>query len=191
VKGQIAIVRHGETDWNKTGRLQGREDIPLNETGIGQIEAAAVYLQQSSWDEIVTSPLSRAKKSAEIIAGKTGVKTIREEPGFLERDMGEVSGMTMEERKAAFPKGGFGGMEAPELLQDRVVGALLKYTKEFNGKNFIVVSHGAAINALLAYLSGGELGPGKTMLKNACITLLEYQDEEFHLLFYNKEAREL
>jgi uncharacterized phosphatase len=191
MKGQIAIVRHGETDWNRTGRLQGREDIPLNETGIGQIEAAAAYLQKSHWDEIVTSPLSRAKRSAEIIAGKTGVKTIREEPDFTEREMGEVSGMTMEERRAAFPQGGFGGMEAPELLQGRVVEALLKYTKEFKGKDFIVVSHGAAINSLLAYLSGGELGPGKTALKNACITLLEYDDGEFHLLFYNKEAREL
>ena len=60
---KICLIRHGETDWNLIGKFQGREDIPLNKTGIEQIQRAADYLKKSKWGEIITSPLSRAKIS--------------------------------------------------------------------------------------------------------------------------------
>jgi uncharacterized phosphatase len=188
---KIALIRHGETDWNKLGKLQGRDDIPLNEAGIDQVRAAAVYFSKSTWDEIISSPLSRAKKSAEIIAERAGLKTIHEDVDFIERDMGEVSGMTMEARRAAFPEGKFNGMEPIDKLQDRIRSAVLRYVDRFAGKNIIVVSHGAAINSFLSYLSHGEIGTGKTLLNNACISLLEYDAGEFTIVFFNKEAKEL
>jgi broad specificity phosphatase PhoE len=63
---EICIIRHGETDWNKEKRLQGRENIPLNEEGINQIKNTIEYLKKYKWDIIITSPLSRAKQSAEL-----------------------------------------------------------------------------------------------------------------------------
>jgi uncharacterized phosphatase len=188
---KIICIRHGETDWNKLGKLQGREDIPLNEAGIEQVREASRYFTPFVWDEIISSPLSRAKQTAEIIAEKAAIKNIREDLGLIERDMGEVSGMTMEERRRAFPDGKFGGMEPLEKMQSRVLNCLLTYTKEFPGKNIIVVSHGAAINSILSYLSNGEVGTGKTLLNNACLSLLEYDGKKFSIVFFNKEAKEL
>jgi uncharacterized phosphatase len=188
---KICLIRHGETDWNKSGRYQGRTDIPLNETGKEQIEKAAAYLEQFDWDEIIASPLSRAKQSAQIIAKKIKKNIIHEEEGFLEIDVGEISGMTTEERKIAFPDGKFNGLEPYEHLQKRVSDSLLKYTKIFADKNIIIVSHGAAIKSLLAYLSNNQIGTGKITLKNAGITLLEYNKSEFKIVYYDKESTEL
>ena len=59
----IYIVRHGETQWNADGRIQGRRDIELNENGRRQAEAAAEALRGKSFQALITSPLSRAKKT--------------------------------------------------------------------------------------------------------------------------------
>lgn len=64
-KTSICLIRHGETDWNVLGKVQGRTDIPLNSTGIVQAEKCAELLKLSKWDVIITSPLKRAKETAE------------------------------------------------------------------------------------------------------------------------------
>jgi uncharacterized phosphatase len=188
---KICIIRHGETDWNKQGKLQGREDIPLNEEGIKQIEGTIKYLRKYHWDKIVTSPLLRARQSAEIIAKNIGINEIHEEEDLTERDYGGASGMTVEERKTAFPDGKYPGIEEFEKLQQRIVGSILKYREKYYDKNIIIISHGAAINSLLSYLSSNEAGTGKTILKNACITLLKCDEDKMEIIFYNKEAKQL
>jgi uncharacterized phosphatase len=188
---KICIIRHGETDWNKQGKLQGREDISLNGEGIKQIEETIKYLKKYKWDEIVTSPLLRARQSAEIIAKNIGINEIHEEKDLIERDYGEASGMTAEERKTAFPDGKYEGIEEFEKLQQRIVGTIIKYREKYHGKNMLIISHGAAINSLLSFLSNNEAGTGKTALKNACITLLEYDEDKMEIIFYNKEATQL
>lgn len=67
---EICLVRHGETDWNKVGKIQGHTDIELNENGIRQAYACAEYLNNAPFELIITSPLKRAKQTAEIIAEK-------------------------------------------------------------------------------------------------------------------------
>ncbi len=190
---EICIIRHGETNWNKEGRLQGRENIPLNEEGIKQIKKTTEYLIKYKWDKIITSPLLRAKQSAEIIAKGIGLKDIIEEEEFIERDFGEASGMTVEEREKAFPDGKYKGMEIFEELQQRIVSSVNKYKNIYYGKNIIIISHGAVINSLLSYLSNNEIGTGKTVLKNACINLLRYneKEKELEIIFYDKQAIEL
>ena len=64
----IYIVRHGETQWNADGRIQGRRDIELNENGRRQAEAAAEALRGKSFQALITSPLSRAKQTGAILA---------------------------------------------------------------------------------------------------------------------------
>jgi len=187
----MCLLRHGETDWNNAGKLQGREDIPLNAKGIGQIKEAAEYLKKFNWKIIITSPLLRAKMSAEIIAKEIDNIEIYEEKDFIEKDYGKASGMTLEERELHFPDGNFTGVEPFEKLQKRTVHALLKYTKEFNGNDILIVSHGAAINSILAYLTSNEIGTAKTPLKNACMSLLEKIDNKINILYFNKTAGEL
>ena len=188
---QICLVRHGETEWNNLGKLQGREDIPLNKVGINQIKDTANYLKDFYWDVIITSPLLRARESAEIIAkGIIDIKIV-EDDNFIERDYGKASGMTSEERKIHFPDGKWTGVEPSEQLRNRTVKALLKYINEYKGKNIIIVSHGAAINSILAHFSKDEIGTGKTTLKNACMTLIEVIDNELKIIFYNKKIEEM
>ncbi len=84
----IYLLRHGETDWNLEGRLQGHEDIGMNQNGINQIEKAAEVLAgcMQNVDVIISSPLSRARKSAEIVAGRLDYKKedIVTDPLFIE-----------------------------------------------------------------------------------------------------------
>ncbi|MDS8744534.1 histidine phosphatase family protein, partial [Streptococcus pneumoniae] len=63
----ICLIRHGETEWNKIGRIQGTTDVPLNEKGKLQAQACGSHLMNKAWDVIVTSPLKRAKETAAII----------------------------------------------------------------------------------------------------------------------------
>ena len=188
---RICLIRHGETDWNLRGKFQGREDIPLNRTGIEQIQKAANYLRKLKWDEIISSPLARAKMSAEIICKEIGMQTIHAESDFMERDLGKISGMTEEEAKRNFPDGNYEGIEPLEKLQARTINALTKWIKEFDEKNIIIMTHGAAINSILTHLSGNEIEMGKAIPKNAEITLLEKQGDTITIVFYNKQENEI
>jgi len=188
---KICLVRHGETDWNSVGKYQGWEDIPLNNAGIGQIQRASCYLKKTRWDEIISSPLSRAKMSAEFISKEIGLQKINEEIDFMERDLGKISGMTKEEADTKYPDGNYEGIEPLEKLKNRKIGALLKWINKFSGKNIIIVTHGASINSILTELSRGKIEMGKAIPDNACITLLEKHEDALDIVFYNKNAGEL
>jgi len=187
---RICIVRHGETDWNKLGKLQGREDIPLNETGVRQAERCGLALRKGKWGAVFSSPLSRARQTADIIAGITGIGEVYEDDDLIERDYGKASGLTAEERDALFPDGNYAGMEAWEPLKDRMAAATLRCAAKANGRDIILVSHGSAINSLLAHLSNHAIGTGKTPLQNGHLSMLEYTGGLYRILFYNKPADE-
>ncbi|WP_291858667.1 histidine phosphatase family protein [Bradyrhizobium sp.] len=89
-------VRHGLTDWNRQGRFQGRTDISLNDEGISQAQAAAWRLRNVQFDTVVSSPLIRAVKTAEIIAAASG-KTIAIDAGLIECDFGSFEGRPISE----------------------------------------------------------------------------------------------
>jgi uncharacterized phosphatase len=188
---KICLLRHGETDWNKLGKLQGREDIPLNSIGIEQIKATTKYFKKYTWEAIITSPLLRAKMSAEIISKEIGNINIYEEVDFIERDYGKASGMTIDERKKIFPNGKYPGIESDEILQRRVLNGLSRSIKNNIGSDIIIVSHGAAINSMLAHFSKNEVGTGKTVLKNASITLLENKNDEVRIKYFDKIIDEI
>ncbi|HCC38167.1 MAG TPA: histidine phosphatase family protein [Treponema sp.] len=191
---RICLLRHGETDWNNLEKLQGREDVPLNAKGIEQAKEAAQYLKKNNWRVIITSPLLRAKVSAGIISEAIGNIEIREEAAFVERDYGRASGMTPAERKAAFNNDEESVMEPFEILQDRTVQALFKYIQEYDGSDIIIVSHGLALNAILAYLTKNKIGGEKIKrinFKNASMTLLEKTDDKIEVIYFNKTAGEL
>src|ERR1700754_1955827 len=79
------FLRHGETDWNAQGLSQGNVDIPLNGTGIAQAHAAGKWLCNRGIASIVASPLSRARRTAEIVAESLGL------PVIIDSDLREVS----------------------------------------------------------------------------------------------------
>ncbi len=145
----IYVIRHGETDYNKIGRLQGKRDISLNETGIMQAYEIKNRLYDVDFDEIYSSDLNRAYKTAEIIAdGKRVIKDSRLE----EIGLGRWEGQTYDFLRANDPEYveffndpknfNKGDNESYQSVIDRV--------KEFfdeldNDKNILVVTHGFVI----------------------------------------------
>ena len=98
----VGLLRHGQTDWNIDFRLQGIADIPLNATGVAQAEVAGLLIDGDDWDVLLTSPLSRAKATAEIVAKSAGFDLIHTEPLLLERSFGEAEGLLYDEWKSKY-----------------------------------------------------------------------------------------
>ena len=71
---RLELIRHGQTDWNSQDKLQGSSDVPLNDTGRGQALEAARVLAGAEWSAIVSSPLMRARETAQIIAAELGIE---------------------------------------------------------------------------------------------------------------------
>ncbi|MFC4403945.1 histidine phosphatase family protein [Gracilibacillus xinjiangensis] len=180
----VCLVRHGETDWNAAGRIQGATDIPLNESGKQQARECRDHLQADSWDVLITSPLSRAKKTAEIINEALQLPLI-EMNDFAERSFGEAEGLTVEERKHRFPDGNYPNQETRTALNERVLKGMARIQQTYPGKKILLVAHGAVINAILSIFSEGEIGAGKTLLMNACLNNIEYAEEKWKIHNYN------
>jgi uncharacterized phosphatase len=184
-KTVICIVRHGETDWNAQGRLQGREDIELNDAGREQAHKMADWLSRETWDAVVSSPLKRAVETAQIIARRLSISEINVEEQITERDYGEASGLWPEERRSRFTDG-IPGQEDFELLRLRAMAGIEKIANAHRGKRIVVISHGALTNSILYTLSGGEFGSFKTRLKNGCMNQITLQKGKWTVDFYNK-----
>lgn len=174
---QICLVRHGETDWNKEGRIQGRTDTPLNSLGRLQAEKCGKYLAEGKWDLIISSLLVRAKQTAKIISSYLQQPIITLE-AFIERDYGEAEGLSAAERIIRFPDRHYPGQESRDSLTKRVMEGIGFIHAQYENKRIILVAHGAVINAILAAVSNGEIGSGKTRLHNACLSKIQFQAEE-------------
>lgn len=184
----ICLVRHGETEWNRQGRLQGREDTELNDVGRAQADATGRFLARDRWDAVASSPLKRARETASIIAKHVAIATVHEFADLVERDYGASSGLTPAERSHRFPDGDVPGIESREALTQRAMQALRSLAEMFPRKRIIVVTHGGVINAILAAITNGEIGSGKTPLKNACINVIHLRRGAWHIETYNSTA---
>src|SRR5687767_11323336 len=89
---RVLLVRHGQSEWNATGRWQGQADPPLTDLGRRQARSAAAAL--GTVDAVFASDLQRASETALIIAGELGVGPVVVDPDLRERDAGEWSGLT-------------------------------------------------------------------------------------------------
>ncbi|WP_144720602.1 histidine phosphatase family protein [Agrococcus jejuensis] len=152
---QIALVRHGQTDWNKTLRMQGTSDIPLNETGRGQALEAAVLLSDEHWDAIVSSTLSRAAVTADIIAERLGMPVLERDVALIERAYGEVEGLTKAQATERFGTE-WPGEESYEALQARAVAAVDAVATRHAVEHLVIVTHGTFIRAFADAVTGLE-----------------------------------
>ncbi len=181
----ICFVRHGETDWNALGKIQGQTDIPLNNNGRSQADECGRYLQDFEWDVMITSPLQRAKETATII-NKYLDLSLTEMNDFRERGFGDVEGMTFQERLEAFPDGIYPNQESFEELTERLVEGLQEIHQIHKGRKVLLVAHGAVINAILTNFSDEKIGSGKTRLVNGCINHIEWIEEVWQIKSYNQ-----
>jgi len=181
----ICFIRHGETDWNKLGKIQGKTDIPLNKNGKLQAEKISIMLKASEWDSIMTSPLIRAKETAEIIDEVLQLPFI-EMNAFKERDFGDAEGLMPEERTALFSDRNYPNMEPRDLFIVRLEKGLSHIVQMYPHKKVLLVAHGGVINTILSVLSKGEIGSGKTLLANGCMSNIYFQEGIWHVKDYNQ-----
>jgi broad specificity phosphatase PhoE len=160
---ELILARHGETDWNRENRFQGRADPPLNALGRRQSAELADALVGEAIARVYTSPLRRASETAGIVADRLGLDVEALEP-LQEIDVGAWSGLTREEVAATFPAEyarwleraphGFENGETYEQLAARVVPAIRDLAVRHPSETVLVVTHGGPSRVLQAHAAG-------------------------------------
>ncbi|HEY2555692.1 MAG TPA: histidine phosphatase family protein [Diaminobutyricibacter sp.] len=183
---RLSLVRHGQTDWNLAKRIQGSTDVPLNATGRAQAEATGRALAAGAWDAIYTSPLSRARETADIIAARVDLGDPTPLDGIAERRYGEAEGLTGAEILARWPEGmPVPGRESREAVVERALPALVELAERHDGQSLIVVSHGGVIGSLVRHVTDHALpGPGE-VIPNGSVHTFIYRDGRLELDRFN------
>lgn len=181
----FALIRHGQTDWNAERRLQGSTDIPLNDVGRAQARDAVAALSAYRWDAIVSSPLSRAAETADLIAAGLGISVARRVPELTERAYGPAEGMTDgPELDALRIPNGFRGAESEEDAAERGLAALEALAEEYRGGHVLVVAHGSLLRVSLSRAAGRHLDS----VENAALNLAHHHPEDgWKLEYFNGE----
>ncbi len=199
---EIYLIRHGETDYNKQRRLQGIGDIPLNARGIELARRTAEGLLDVPFDKIYTSPLIRAKKTAEIIRGSRDIEIIPTD-SLLEISFGDYEGLTVREEDYNIPDPEFRNFfDAPHLYHTPPNGESIEQMRERTtsfirqvmedpkqeGKTILMASHGAAIRGILSGLQGlpvSRFWEGGVH-KNCAVSLIRAELGKFEIVFENR-----
>jgi 2,3-bisphosphoglycerate-dependent phosphoglycerate mutase len=170
----ILLARHGETDWNREGRLQGWDDRPLNELGRQQARELAGRLADVPFDAVYASDLSRARETAEIVAEPHGVPVLIE-PGLREMDYGSWSGLTRAEIEQRFPGDDRHDGETRAQHLERVLAAAERIAARHPGERILIVSHGGSLRALRRHCVGDPVHP----IENCGVYELRFRDGAF------------
>jgi broad specificity phosphatase PhoE len=180
----LRLVRHGETDWNAEGRIQGHLDVPLNARGIEQARRVAAELAGSGAELVLSSDLSRAAQTAAIVAERLGVP-LGLDAALRERNLGALQGKTaadlggadggqafvsrMVNDPSARPEGG----ESLEEFRARVGRRVTELVARPPAADLVLVSHGGAIRAALLALLGTDRRDVVPRFGNCSVVVVE------------------
>jgi probable phosphoglycerate mutase len=160
----LHLVRHGQSEWNLTRRLQGQvAHVPLTPLGLEQARTAASALAGRPIAAVHSSDLLRARRTAEAIGAALGLP-VRLDPDLREQSYGTLEGLPSADVLAAAPydfadpEACAPGGESLRDVYDRIGRCLSAYARRYDGGECVLVSHGDAIRAGLAWLDGA--GPG-------------------------------
>ena len=173
----IYIVRHGQTDWNKVGRMQGHMDIELNEEGRNQAQIVKEKLKDIHFDKVFSSPLKRAKETAQIICEQEVVLDDR----LKERFNGELEGQIIREIKV-FPD--FNdpnetrfGVESLNSFKGRINSFLDEITTNYKNQNVLIVTHAGVCLYVRCYFEGEPDGVLHEKYKVKNCEVLSYKNQ--------------
>ena len=184
---RITVLRHGVTTANVESVIQGQLDYPLSEAGVAQARALAAAWRRAGarFDAIISSPLVRARRTAEIIAEALGV-AFEVDEAWQERRLGEAEGRPGDETFALLEhppapyEPVFRSGESEWDLYLRAAGAVQSLVRRPPGA-YLVVSHGAILNAALRSILGipprGRAWPTRFVFDNTGYAVLEYEPE--------------
>jgi broad specificity phosphatase PhoE len=168
----LLLVRHGETDWNAAGRLQGHTDRPLNDYGRRQARELADRLAGDGIQAMYASDLSRARETAEILAARLGLDVVTD-PDLREKDWGSWEGLTSDERARVE----FAG-ESTEAHRERVLRAVHRIVEAHPGERVAVVTHGGSLRRIQAAVAGVAL----PVIDNCSVWALAHEDGAFRAI---------
>ncbi len=190
---KIYLIRHGQTDWNLEGKIQGRYDVSLNETGSKQAELLAMGMDKRPVVQIFSSRQKRALETAQAVGRRQHV-AVTVIDGLEEVEFGEWEGKTWDEISREYPEEFKvwctepaeivppGGESRPQIYR-RIGNALKEILRRSRG-DIAIVSHGAALAYMVSIMLEKELGDhDEIIVKNASISTVEYDREtgKFHM----------
>lgn len=182
----LYLLRHGETAWNAQRRIQGVSNTPLNEIGVAQAKALIPSLKDRPLAALYSSPLRRARQTAEILSGGLGGLPVIEEERLAELDQGDLEGMEISAIKERY--NGFwsawqktpadaltpGGESLPHL-QERAWAAVESFRERHAGEMIAAVSHNLAITTIMCRILGVGLNEMRCIRQhNAAINIVEH-----------------
>lgn len=196
---RLYLLRHGQTEWNIEGKIQGKTDIPLNETGLRQARCLAEGMREREISAVYSSPLLRAAQTAEILAEEKGL-SVSVLPELREVDFGLWEGRSWTEVDAEFhedfrrweenpaeymPTGG----ESRESCRERCRAAMEQILAG-TVTDAAIVAHGGILAHVADYLLRNQKEKEEIIVKNASISIIEYDrsTEMGRLLLLNDTA---
>lgn len=180
MKTTIILIRHGQTNWNYTLKIQGRGEVPLDTTGINQIKQAGETLKEANIqiDKMLSSPLGRAIESSMII--KTIInfrKPIELFPLAIERDFGNIEGTIMTPHLyEEILSDKYETMESTKELTKRCKKAVQTILSRYQGSVIVLCTHSHFIKGIFSTIDDNiQLN---TPLQNGAFSILNYQNTE-------------
>jgi broad specificity phosphatase PhoE len=182
---RVLMVRHGSTEHSLAGRFSGRNDLPLDERGRRQARSIAAHIAKlDPVDEVISSPLRRARETAQVLVDRLG-GTVEVHDGLIETEFGEWEGLTIGEAHTKWPdllaawlkRGDVAppSGESFEHVETRTLRALEEILGRYRGKRVVLVSHVTPIKTLLRLALGA---PQETMfrfhLDTASLSVVDY-----------------
>jgi len=174
----LIIVRHGRTEWNRVERFRGRADLALDEEGRKQAQAASERIKEWPVAAVYSSPLRRARETAESLAKQVGLE-VKELSGIIDIDYGQWQGLSPDEATAkdgdlyykwqhsphqvAFPNG-----ESLKEVQERATSALDNLIEQHKKETIALVSHKVVCQVLVLSLLGLELSHFWEITQDVC-----------------------
>lgn len=183
----IILIRHGQTNANKNFIVQGRMDNPLNEFGREQAFETGEYFRRNNYtfDMVISSPLKRAFKTAELVnKGMLIKRPIVLDKGLIERNFGDYDGKAIDDDYYCLIKRGLvPNMETNEVLEERVYQALKDICEKYPNKRLLIVAHSHVIKAVLTKLV--DQFTWKDQLYNCSVNHLIYNKGKLEIKEYN------
>jgi probable phosphoglycerate mutase len=181
---RIYLARHGETDWNLRGRLQGHTDVPLNDSGRAQAKELAARLEHAGVASVTTSDLSRAAETGALVAAVLGIDERSVDDDLRERAFGIFEGLTREECAERHPEDWRAwtsrtsppkGAESFDGAVERMTRAMVRVRERSGARPALVVSHGGVMRLWLESVMATTL----PLIANGSVFLVEHDGVAF------------
>lgn len=196
---KIFLIRHGETEWNKLGRIQGNSDVKLSPEGIRQAQLMAAHVPFKHIDAVYASDLQRAVDTAKILAAKFNLP-VTTMPGLRETNFGDWEGRVISGLLEELPEEFGNFFIKPDKVkppngetflecQARVMNALDEIIADHEDQTIIVVSHGAAIRLLICAALDIRIRKMWAIHQfNTALNILTFEDGLFSIEVMNSTA---